>query len=231
MEQINNFGDDRNKGFCIHCGGADETRDHIPSKVLLDEPYPTNMHVVPSCLSCNNALSADEQYVACLIECVLVGDTNPIKIPRPRIGKLLAENPLLRERIERAKSLSRGGSPIWSIEEERVKAVVLKLARGHAAYELNEPQVGPPEYIDIRPLVTMSESERMAFEQGDGAGPALYPEVGSRAMQRMFEGQDLCGGGWVLVQDGNYRFRTSQDNGLTIQMVIREYLGCQVGWA
>ncbi len=35
---------------------------------------------------------------------------------------------------------------------------------------------------------------------------------------------------WVTVQDGNYRFRTSQGNGLTVKIVLREYLGCKIVW-
>jgi len=43
MKQLQCYGDSRNKGFCVHCGGPDETRDHVPAKVLLDEPYPENL--------------------------------------------------------------------------------------------------------------------------------------------------------------------------------------------
>jgi hypothetical protein len=68
MEQLRCFGDERNEGYCIHCGGSDETRDHSPSKVFFDEPYPKNLPVCPSCLRCNNALSIDEEYLACLLE-------------------------------------------------------------------------------------------------------------------------------------------------------------------
>src|SRR5579883_1837339 len=72
MEQIPNFGDIRQLAWCVYCGGGTETRDHVPSKVLLDDPLPKNLAVVPACLSCNTGLSGDE-YFACLIECVLAG--------------------------------------------------------------------------------------------------------------------------------------------------------------
>jgi hypothetical protein len=80
MEQIPNFGDTRSQGFCVHCGGPDESKDHIPSKVLLDEPFPENMHVCACCFRCNNDLSADEEYLACFLECVLAGDADPAVI-------------------------------------------------------------------------------------------------------------------------------------------------------
>jgi len=69
MEQFLNYGDQRNEGWCIHCGGVDETRDHVPSRILLDEPYPTNLPVVAACQRCNLGCSLDEEYVACLLEC------------------------------------------------------------------------------------------------------------------------------------------------------------------
>jgi hypothetical protein len=73
MRQIKDFADDRNKARCVYCGGLDETRDHVPSRVFLDEPLPENLPVVPACIACNNSFSRDEEYLACLIECALTG--------------------------------------------------------------------------------------------------------------------------------------------------------------
>ena len=76
----------------------------------------------------------------------------------------------------------------------------------------------------------MTEDEREAFERDDDAF-GIWPEVGSRALQRVLvAGTDAFAGGWVTVQEGNYRFRTSQGNGLTVKIVLREYLGCEIVW-
>jgi hypothetical protein len=48
MERLPNHDDARKFGACIHCGGLVETRDHLPSKVLLDDPLPDNVMVVPA---------------------------------------------------------------------------------------------------------------------------------------------------------------------------------------
>jgi hypothetical protein len=230
MEQLRCFGDDRNKGYCIHCGGRDETRDHSPSKVFLDEPYPENLPVSPSCLRCNNALSIDEEYLACFLECVLAGDVDSASFHRSRIARLLDGKPALLERVRKSK-MDVEGVPTWNVETERAKSVVLKLARGHAAYELNEPRTDLPLYIDFKPLRRMSDDVREAFEGHTATRVAPWPEVGTRAMQRMLVlGSEVYAHGWVVVQEGNYRFRTSQECGLTVQMVLREYLACQVGW-
>lgn len=230
MKQLKCYGDSRNKGFCVHCGGPDETRDHVPAKVLLDEPYPENLPVCPSCLKCNNVISIDEEYVACLLECVLAGEADIAKLRRSKVARLLGEKPLLLERLRRCRSVTNGVS-VWSAEADRVTAVIVKLARGHAAYELNEPKTGEPRYVRFMPLPAMSEAEREEFEGFGSAVITPLPEVGSRALQRLIvAGADAYEEGWVIVQEGNYRFRSSQEDGLVVQMVLREYLACQVGW-
>jgi len=99
MQQLRNYGDDRNNGFCVHCGGPSETVDHVPSKVLLDEPYPENLMAASACRKCNNGLSLDEEYLACLLECVIAGDTAPEKLQRAKIARILRENSSLLARF------------------------------------------------------------------------------------------------------------------------------------
>lgn len=229
MQQLRCYGDDRNKGFCVHCGGPSETLDHVPSKVLLDEPYPENLMAAPACRACNNDLSLDEEYLACLLECVIAGDTSPEKLHRAKIARILRENISLSARLQRTQTVDAGG-PVWAVANERVNRVVLKLARCHAAFELNEPQLQEPSHLGVKPLPLMTEDERAAFES-DADAFDVWPEVGSRAMQRVLvAGTDTFDDGWLVVQEGNYRFRTSQANGLTVRIVLREYLGCEVVW-
>lgn len=229
MQQLRCYGDARNKGFCVHCGGPSETVDHVPSKVLLDEPYPENLMAAPACRECNNGLSLDEEYLACLLECVIAGDTTPEKIHRAKIGRILQANSSLLARLQSARMDGEDG-PIWSAESDRVSRVVLKLARCHAAFELNEPQLHEPSHLGIIPLPLITEDEREAFERDDDAF-GIWPEVGSRAMQRLLlAGTDTFTEGWLTVQEGNYRYRTSQTNGLIVKIVLREYLGCEVVW-
>lgn len=109
--------------------------------------------------------------------------------------------------------------------------VVLKLARCHAAFELNEPQLHEPLHLEFKPLSVMTEVERAAFESGDDTLD-VWPELGSRAMQRMLVvGTDAFTEGWLGVQEGNYRFRVNHASGLAVKLVLREYLGCEVVWS
>ena len=182
-----------------------------------------------ACRKCNNGLSLDEEYLACLLECVIAGDTAPEKLHRTKIVRILRENSSLAARLQRARADDPGGT-IWTPENDRVNRVVLKLARCHAAFELNEPQLHEPSHLEIKPLALMTEDERAAFETDDD-GLDIWPEVGSRAMQRVLvAGSDVFDEGWLIVQEGNYRFRTSQANGLIVKIVLREYLGCEVVW-
>jgi hypothetical protein len=80
MLQTRTYGDERQLAFCAFCGGPTGTRDLCPSRVLLDEPYPENLPVVPACVACNTRFSPDEQYLACLVSCVVAGSTDPAKI-------------------------------------------------------------------------------------------------------------------------------------------------------
>jgi len=187
---------------------------------------------VPACSTCNARFSADEEYLACLISCVLAGSANPDKITRPNIRRILSESPALRARIESSRVAS-PDSVVFTPEHERVSTVVRKLAQGHALYELHDPHPEPPDSIRIIPFGLMSESERDAFESPPATGGMCgWPEVGSRAMQHLL----LVGDGalpeypWLVVQSGLYRFRASVDSGISIRIVIHEYLACHVQW-
>jgi hypothetical protein len=123
----------------------------------------------------------------------------------------------------------------FNIDRPRVDRVVLKLARGHAAYELSEPQYEAPTSIAVAPLPLLSQEARLDFEAGPRAGALVgWPEVGSRAFQRLalaFGGTGGMGaGGWIEVQPGRYRYLAFGDGSVTIRMVISEYLACEVVW-
>ncbi len=51
------YGNERCLAFCAFCGGETGTRNHYPSRVFLDEPFPDNLPVVPACSKCR-----DRQY-------------------------------------------------------------------------------------------------------------------------------------------------------------------------
>ncbi|NMM43602.1 hypothetical protein HH303_03875 [Rhodospirillaceae bacterium KN72] len=82
VQKFQNWGDNRNKGTCVHCGAPNETRDHAPSIIFLDDPLPSDLPVSPSCARCNQGFSDDELYLAALLESVISGTADPEKIGR-----------------------------------------------------------------------------------------------------------------------------------------------------
>jgi hypothetical protein len=236
MNRFGNYGDSRQTAFCVHCGGTTETRDHAPSKVFLDLPYPDNLPFLPCCEPCNRSFSSDEEYVAAFLDCVISGSSDPGDVSREKIQRALARNNTLRRRIEsrkkEGKTIGGGQLIVWEPEEAPVRNVILKLARCHAAYELNEPQLDQPAHFLVTPLVAMSDEQRSHFESlPDSGGFVGWPEVGSRAMQRLLiVGDESYSEGWVNVQEGRYRYMAVGAGDVMIRGVLSEYLGYEVIW-
>lgn len=80
------------------------------------------------------------------------------------------------------------------------------------------------------PLVLLSDDERERFETLGGGGMVLWPEIGSRAMQRLVEGYHSDRSGWVVVQEGRYRYMAGIEDDRVVRMVLSEYLGLVVVW-
>ena len=107
MDQIEEFTDERQKAWCIHCGewiaGLETNRDHVPSKSLLLKPYPENLPLVEVCRSCNTGFSLDEEYLVAFLGSVMAGFTEPDRQSNPNAARILRRNPKLRTRIERSR--------------------------------------------------------------------------------------------------------------------------------
>jgi hypothetical protein len=227
MDYLPSYADSRLIASCIFCGAETETRDHCPSRILLDEPYPTNLPVMPSCLLCNTGFSLDEQYFACLVECARTG--SPLAVKRPKIRRILEANPALAGRLENVRTIADDGCISFATENARVQAVVLKLAQGHAAYEISEIVRHKPSRVLIIPLHLLKPEARDHFETPPSI--AGWPEVGSRAMRRMFlQDGSILGPDWVEVQEGRYRYLAAAEGHVIVRIVIGEYLACEVIW-
>jgi len=230
MRQVEEFSDDRNKGFCVHCGGPYETDDHMPSKVFLDRPYPENLSISPSCNKCNNSFSIDEEYLACILECIVCGDTNPKALERSKISQRLEKSSKLSAMIDRCRRIE-NGQVLWDVDQRRVRKVIVKLARGHTSFELAEPRLEEPDEYLSKPIDVLTSEELARFENVSNIEFTAWPEVGSRAMSRaLIVGNEVYSEGWLVVQESRYKFRTMQQNGVTVQIILRDYLACEVVW-
>ncbi|MFC1467803.1 hypothetical protein ACFLQY_03840 [Verrucomicrobiota bacterium] len=229
MQAINNYADQRFNGKCVYCGAAPETREHVPPKVFLDRKFPENLPIVEACSTCNNGFSADEEYMACLIECSIAGSADPDLLQRSNIAKTLIKRPALRQRLQNSMRHD-AGQTLFSIEQDRVCNVVKKVAVGHVLFELNLLLSESPK-VYMAPFASLSEEQKDEFENIDYMMPTMWPEVGSRAMQRLLIVEDcVYDEGWVVVQSNRYRYAVIQSEVIEVRMVFSEYLACQVIW-
>ncbi len=241
MNQLRDFSDNRLINGCLYCGGPPNSREHVPPRVFLDPPFPEQLPVVWACIACNNGFSKDEAYLACLVESVIIGSTNPDDMRRERIGDLLQKTPNLHSKLEAAKSVE-DGQIHFSVEPERIRRIGLKLARGHAVFELSQVRRDDPTSFWWGPLHAMSDKERDDFDAIEVL--ETLGEVGSRGMQRMLivqtnvisdDGsslnQNIVFNDWVDVQEDRYRYIAIDcDDEIRIKIVIAEYLAIEVCW-
>ncbi|MGR9327456.1 hypothetical protein ACU8OT_29365 (plasmid) [Rhizobium leguminosarum] len=238
MQKIEEFVDERQKSWCIHCSrplmGLETNEDHVPTKSLLTKPRPHHLPVVLICKECNTGFSLDEQYAVTFLSCVLAGSTDPEEQPNASATRALTESPALRTRIEQSRTefvtLSGETRTVWKPDMSRLERVALKNARGHAYFEYGEPMLDAPTHLSILPLESMAATERRDFEGlRDEGEPTPLPEVGSRMLTRFLTGEDMIGY-WVVVQEGVYRYCVQQAGGLRVRSVLSEYLATEVQW-
>ena len=229
MEQIKPFSDQRLDKMCSYCGDLPETRDHVPSRILLDEPYPENLPVVPCCLKCNLELSADEEYFACAIECLIHGTTEIQKLRRDKIKTILIRKELLRQSLRKA-FIQEKGEIRFKIDSDRFKKVIIKLAKGHVKYENSEPMLKIPTTIWIKPIISMTELELDHFFKETEIDKAA--EVGSRALSQMLINANKTPiSHWTIVQENNYQYSVEVSLGrVNVKILIWNYLAIVVSW-
>lgn len=228
MRQVPTFFDDRLVGGCTYCGGLADTRDHVPPRVFLDQPFPENLPVVGSCTTCNGGASLDEQYVACALEVAVAGSAEPDLLERDVIRRTLQRSPELRERL--AGSIQRGlvGDSTFLPEGDRVQRVADKTARAIWRFETGEHEPDVQTRVEFCPLDALDHSRREEFLRPTRS--EIFPEVGSRMMVLQIESDGLLGGHWEVVQPDRFAYLISIGGAVssTVRMVIRGYLAVEV---
>ena len=94
---------------------------------------------------------------------------------------------------------------VWKPENNRVDNILLKLVRGHVAYEHRVQRIEDPKFIDKIPihLFTKEESEQY-YSSSSHRGPQPWPEVVSRAFMRLIGEPSY--NEWNVVQEGLYEY-------------------------
>lgn len=240
MEQIPQYADERltaeMQGACLYCErslgeGGGLAVDHAPSKALLRKPYPENLPTVASCAECNNGFSGDEQYVRVFLACVFVGSADPAAQTDKSVQSALTRDARLRAEMVAAMRETLPGEPMmWEPDQKRLSTVLVKNARGHLWYEHADHRPESPTTVSYMALESLTDDRRQAFENPSDVNIEVLPEVGSRALQRMFSGDAFDG--WTYVQDDFYRFAIHHldGNSVRVRSVISEYLATEVLW-
>lgn len=90
------------------------------------------------------------------------------------------------------------GTAVFRIDEMAVENVLMKLARGYAAFEASKPQLSKPSYFYYKPVYLMLEQEKQSFFSELEAD--IYPEVGSRLFNQMVIRNDgIPYSSWITV--------------------------------
>lgn len=119
------------KKNCCYCGKIADSKDHIPSKCLLEKPFPDNLLTIPSCVTCNKSFSLDEEY---LLNVLVEISTNPTLLAKKQIGGSVynarERSPGLRDRIKKSLVRAEDGKIYFKSEFDRIKRVIEKNALG-----------------------------------------------------------------------------------------------------
>ncbi len=242
LQKTLDFIDPRPPRNCLHCGKLparkETTKDHVPSKCLLNPGFPANLTVVNACRRCNEGFARDEQYFAAFLASVISGSTSPDSKRFPAAAKTLARQTKLRRRIDRSRDVVKSADGdrtiLWTPENERLERVLVKNARGHVWSKTGQVIIEPPLNVGISPIQSMSAQQLHKFENSiDSSHTDLspWPEVGSRELERAaieWLPRLAAHSSWVTVQDGVYRY--SVDDLSTVRIALREYLAVEVAW-
>ena len=224
--------------YCIYCGAIAGTREHVPSRVFLKKPLPSDLPVLPACQKCNNGFSTDELYTKTYIECLkeLLNNNNP---------DCLWIDSADRKAVRDAKSAVKEAIDTKTLcYDKRIGRVLLKLAVGHAVYELSEGYYslkwnGTPLYTKYIIRSMVNEAEWNDLEYAEVMNDKMLPEIGSRVFRNLIALQiplisveteessnlNLVMMDWTDIQDGVYRYISYLDgNKLVVKMIIMDYL-------
>ena len=241
-----------NKSFCIYCGKVADSREHIPSKVFLDKPFPADLYLVPACRVCNNSFSSDELYTWFVIKLLEQRAGIDCLSTSYQSAKRFASHPGVHSEAQNDISLfiNRPNSfdvhkTLFDFKSERIARILKKLAVGHAVYELSECYYSESldtwktSTIEYSFAPTLSQEIIDDFNCAIDINGLVLPEIGSRVYENIYvitlplcpiEGDNNMALGvvlldWTDVQDNRYRYiAVHSPTSIQVNIVIDEFL-------
>lgn len=222
MLQRPEYGEGHPERMCCYCGAWAETVDHVPSKVLLDEPYPENLPVVPCCRKCNKEFSLDEEYVAVLLECVRWQTFEPEQFKREKIRKIVEHSPAILKTVRETVHPLLDGHFSIDPKNARLNKVLTKLIVGHLRFE-GLDQCFLHDGVDITSYQDIHANSEFYRQFHSPIFSGSLPEVGSRALITMAE-NGRAGSWWFEVQPDIYEYCVAPDNS-EVRIIIQGFFG------
>jgi hypothetical protein len=169
---------------CIYCNGAAESGEHVPTKRLLESPYPRNLITVPSCRSCNNGYARDEEYFLAALAQVGFVDTLQARLQEGgAVDRMLKHSSRLDDRIIRSLTVGDDGKVCFTPEAERINRVAHKTAIGlyYSHYETYARQA------DFYPVVVHHTHRLPTFIVAIVHTERFMPKRWTRVQKGVFE--------------------------------------------
>lgn len=216
---------------CVYCYEKADTREHIPSKIFLNEPYSNNLAILPACFNCNNSYSDKEQYLACLIDYLQYKLYNLETVQRSKIQKTFISKPHIKDELEKSTIYANDGKLNYiEYNHDKIQAILLKLSIGHATYSLSRIHLDKPDIINYKFLPELSDEELHNFNSEVMCD--VSPEIGARSFDNIVITNDgIPIVTWNIVQDNQYKFLAYESKtSMNIRIVIGEFLYAEVIW-
>ena len=149
------------------------------------------------------------------------------------MNDILSKKESLHRLIE--SQISSKGSYIYpSFDINRFKRIITKLAIGHAGYEYDDLNFDGATNLWFEFAPNISEEHKAEFERPKLLG--VIPEISSRfsgsacIIQNVDNGEVFALSDWITVQEQRYSYNVSLNDsgGISVKMIILDFLYCQV---
>lgn len=127
---------------CVYCGGPCESSDHVPPRCLFADPRKENLIEVPSCKSCNNGFSKDDEYFKTVLGILDLNETHSeIAKLQPSITRAFSKQQkrgFVKSFLGTMKIIPRytgsgiyaGHAPAFDADEKRLLRVAERITKG-----------------------------------------------------------------------------------------------------
>ncbi|MBK5449109.1 hypothetical protein JFU18_10730 [Bacillus sp. TH22] len=225
---------------CIYCGEESSTREHIPSKVFLNRPFPENLSTVSACLTCNNSYSSDEELLALLIQL----------LKQKHYGSEYTFSEEVNSRMENVRNVKLVSKIKQVIEADNVKdefhdnilRMLIKLAIGHSVWDISEGYyidedgiAADSAKVEYSFINDMTDEEINKFSIPFDITNEPLPELGSRVYEGRLLVLERDGEeprlllDWATVQPYEYNYTCYQFGDIiVVKMVINNFLFAEV---